>query len=117
MPHVNGTVRNGTGRVHPIVGVLREQGRTQTWLARRIGRTHEYVNRTLNGRHPAVPAFRAACALALGMGEDELFDQGDASATPHAGANHRGGIAGVAAPYADPTPLSTPQEAPHSRTA
>ena len=113
---MNGTARIGTARVHPIVGVLREQGRTQTWLARRIGRTHEYVNRTLNGRHPAVPAFRAACALALGMGEDELFHQGDASATPHAGATHREGTA-VPAGYAPPTILSTHEEAPRSHTA
>jgi transcriptional regulator with XRE-family HTH domain len=62
--------------------VLREQGRSQTWLARRIGRSHAYVNRVLNGLHPAIPAFRAACAEKLGVPERDLFHDGGASSAP-----------------------------------
>ena len=60
-------------RSHPIVLVLREQGRAQTWLARRIGRTPEHLNRVLHGLLPATDDVRAACALALGMDETDLF--------------------------------------------
>ena len=104
-------------RVHPIVGVLREQGRSQSWLAGKVGRDRFHLNRVFNGTHPAVPALRAACAAVLKMPEDELFHQGDASATPHAGANHRGGIDGVPAGYADGSLVSTHEEAPRSHTA
>lgn len=62
-----------TRRPHPIVLVLREQGRTQTWLARRIGRTPQHVNRVLHGLHPATADLRATCARALGMDEADLF--------------------------------------------
>lgn len=67
---------------HPIVAVLREQGRSQSWLARRIGRSHEHTNRVLNGVHPAVAEFRAACALALGMPESSLFHGSSDVSTP-----------------------------------
>lgn len=109
---MNGTDVNGRARVHPIVGVLREQGRSQTWLAFKIGRSHAYVNRTLNGLHPAIPAFRAACAAVLGMDEDDLFHQGDASAGPRTGATRREGTAVVGALSTAAPSLSTPQEAP-----
>lgn len=93
---VNGTAWHGTDRVHPIVAVLRDQGRTQTWLARRIGRSHAYTNRVLNGLHPAVPAFRARCAALLGLDEATLFHPADTSSAAPAsedGASVRAGTA------------------------
>lgn len=72
-PFVNRTERTRTGRPHPIVAVLRDQGRTQSWLARRIGRSHEHTNRVLNGLHPATDAFRLDCAALLGLPEEALF--------------------------------------------
>jgi hypothetical protein len=89
-----------TAREHPIVGVLIEDGRTQTWLARRTGYSAEYLNRVLKGHLPALPAFRAKCALRLGMPESALFHGGDvdhgASGAPHGEANGRAGTAGTA---------------------
>jgi hypothetical protein len=79
------------------VGVLREQGRTQTWLARKLGRSHAYTNRVLNGLHPAIPTFRAACAALLGVPEHELF-HAISSAPPHEEAEST--RAGTAAMYA-----------------
>lgn len=98
---VNGTAWHGTDRVHPIVGVLRDQGRTQTWLARRIGRSHAYTNRVLNGLHPAVPAFRARCAALLGLDEATLFHPADTSSAPASedGAVNRAGAAVLGAVY------------------
>jgi hypothetical protein len=103
-------------RVHPIVGVLREQGRSQTWLARRIGRSHAYVNRTLNGLHPAVPGFRAACAEALAVGEDELFHDGSHTPPRRKAESRRDGAA-VRGLCAEGAVVSTPQEAPLERSA
>jgi hypothetical protein len=58
---------------HPIAEVLREQGRLQTWLARKVDRTPEHVNRVIRGIHPATPEFRQACANALGLPASVLF--------------------------------------------
>lgn len=55
------------------MAVLVDQGRTQTWLARRLGVNAEHLNRVLKGHVRAMPAFRAACARWLGMPESELF--------------------------------------------
>lgn len=87
---------------HPIVDLLREEGRTQTWLARKIGRSAEHTNRVLKGVHPATGAFRAACALALGRDESELFHPADTSIAPPSedGAVNRDGTA-AGAVYAD----------------
>jgi hypothetical protein len=82
---VNGTESNRTDRrAHPIVAVLVDQGRTQSWLARRIGRSHEHTNRVLNGVHPATAEFRQACARALGVAEGVLFhgQADDSNAAP-----------------------------------
>ena len=68
--------------MHPIVRVLEDQGRRQTWLARRIGVNAEHLNRVIRGNRPASAHFRQACALALGVPQDLLFHAippGDAS--------------------------------------
>lgn len=109
--------RHGIARVHPIVGVLREQGRTQTWLARKIGRSHAYVNRTLNGLHPAIPSFRAACARVLGMSEEDLFHGRDSSAPPGREGDARRAGPAVRARYQVEVGLSTLEEAPRTRSA
>lgn len=73
-------MKNGTeshrpdrGPRHPILDVLREQGRRQSWLADRIGHSHEYTNRVLNGAHPAPLAFREKCARVLELPVSDLF--------------------------------------------
>lgn len=100
---MNGTESNRTDerRPHPIVAVLRDQGRLQSWLARRIGRSHEHTNRVLNGLHPATADFRAACATALGLTEDELFHDtsGAGASVGSDGSTSRAGVAVRAEAY------------------
>jgi hypothetical protein len=65
---------NRTNRTpHPIREVLRAQGRSVAWLARRIGRRDSYVRGVLQGHWPAVADFRARCAAELEMAEGDLF--------------------------------------------
>jgi len=102
----------------PLWAILRDEGRYNLiWLAARTGYSHSHVKAVAAGREAASPRFRAAVAALLKRPEGELFDQGDASATPQRGANHREGTAGVAAGYADGPILSMPEEAPRSHTA
>jgi hypothetical protein len=110
---VRGEDRSRAASRHPIVAVLREQGRTQTWLARKIGRSHAYTNRVLNGLHPAIPTFRAACAALLGVPEHELFHA--ISNAPTEGDIRAG--AAVREGYPRPVGLSILEEAPHTKTA
>lgn len=62
---------------HPIVDVLIAQGRRGTWLAAQAGVSASYANLMIRGKRPAYPAFRAACALALGLDESVLFHNVD----------------------------------------
>jgi len=103
-------------KAHPVFGLLRADGRHKLWLAGQIGYSHQHVRNVAAGQFAASPRFRAACAALFGRDETELFDQGDASATPRRGATHREGTA-VPAGYAGTVRLSTPQEAPRSHTA
>jgi hypothetical protein len=64
---------NGTRTKHPIRRVLRDQGRTQAWLARTIGFASPYVRAVVSGAFPASARFRAACAEALALPEGDLF--------------------------------------------
>jgi len=100
---------------HPILARMKADGRTAVWLAGRTGYHAKYLSRVFHGHRPANPTLRAACAAELGVPEAELFHQGDSIARPTAGQFRDG--AAVAALSADPTPLSTPQEAPLERTA
>lgn len=43
------------------------------WLARKTGYAYHSVWSIRSGRLRATPRFRAACALAIGVAEDELF--------------------------------------------
>lgn len=65
--------RNTQATAHPIVAVLAEELLSQRWLARTAGYNHVHAHRAIQGRIPASAAFRAACALALGQPEAELF--------------------------------------------
>lgn len=44
-----------------------------TWLAQRAGVSQSYASLMLRGKRPATPAFRRACADALGLPEEILF--------------------------------------------
>jgi hypothetical protein len=74
------TAPNRTGQAHPIVGILHGQGRKATWLAGQANVSRSYASLMCNGRRPATPHFRAACAKALGLPESVLFH--DDGATP-----------------------------------
>lgn len=58
---------------HPILGVLAEQGRMVTWLAKQTRYDRAYLSRVFHKRLPTSPALRAKCARVLGVPEDELF--------------------------------------------
>jgi hypothetical protein len=66
-------------RPHPIAEVLAAQGRTKTWLARRVSEmlgttvSPQHATMIVFGQRPARPAFRRACALALNLPEGLLF--------------------------------------------
>jgi hypothetical protein len=66
---------NDARRPHPIRDVLRAQGRSQAWLAYRVGRNPAYVRAAVAGigRAGAGAGFRRACAEALGLPVHELF--------------------------------------------
>lgn len=57
----------------PIVALLRQQGRRQTWLAQQIGYSQGYVYRVLQGVAEPAPVFRQRCSEVLGVPVDELF--------------------------------------------
>jgi len=113
---VNGSNRIGSGGPHPIVAVLREQGRSQTWLALKLGLSVWHTNRVLHGWKPASPAVRRACARLLGVGESELFHGHDSHAPPVREADARDGAA-VRGGYPRPAGLSTLREAPRTESA
>ena len=113
---MNGSNRIGSGGPHPIVAVLREQGRSQTWLALKLGLSVWHTNRVLHGWKPASPAVRRACARLLGIGESELFHGRDSSAPPVREGDARAATA-VRAGYPRPAGLSTLEEAPSTKSA
>jgi hypothetical protein len=57
----------------PIWLILREQGRSMVWLARKIGYSHSHTKGVAIGLQPASARFRAACAVALDLPESVLF--------------------------------------------
>lgn len=63
----------GKAREHPIRGIMRDEGRMLTWLARKTGYSQVYVQMTLLGHWNPSPAFRQRCVAVLQRPEDELF--------------------------------------------
>ncbi len=67
---------------YAIWSVMEHQGRTLSWLARRIDYSYAHVKGVHAGIQPASAAFRAACATALDLPESMLFQlQVEADAT------------------------------------
>lgn len=64
--------RNGTP--HPILSVMKAQGRRITWLAEVTNYRPEYLSRVFHKRVPATDTVRAKCARVLGLPEGVLFD-------------------------------------------
>jgi transcriptional regulator with XRE-family HTH domain len=58
---------------HPIWRILKEQGRSQKWLAKRIGRSHSHVRHCSIGQRNPGQEFRQRCADVLGIPVDMLF--------------------------------------------
>ncbi len=69
-------------RTHPIREKLRQKWLTQKWLARQIGKNEGYTRGVIAGFFPAIPAFRADCAKALGLPESDLFLPDDPIGSP-----------------------------------
>ena len=59
--------------VHPLISVLESQERTQSWLARKTGKSPTYVTLVVQGKHPPSADFRARAAESLGVPESLLF--------------------------------------------
>lgn len=56
-----------------IPEILREQGRRQDWLARRMGYSATYVNKVLHGHYPISNEFVRRAVAALELPADVLF--------------------------------------------
>lgn len=85
---------------HPILRVLKDQGRSTVWLARQVRRHPKYLSQVFNARVPAAPGLRAACARALGVPERDLFDQQtDSSSAPQEGELASAGTAALSSGY------------------
>lgn len=69
----------------PLGDVLREQGRKQTWLGRRIDYSPAHITRVIQGDVPASSEFRRRCAEALDMDEADLFVLDDSAVAEPAG--------------------------------
>jgi transcriptional regulator with XRE-family HTH domain len=95
---------------HPIWDLLRDEGRSQRWLARRAGYSASHVHNVAAGNNPASAVFRAKCAAVLGLPERELFHDGGASSASRSaqadGESNRAGSAVVGAVYAAAEPRS-----------
>lgn len=61
------------GQGHPILRILAEQGRRQSWLAAKAGVSRQFAHAVLHGRERPTAAFRRVCAEALGLPESDLF--------------------------------------------
>jgi hypothetical protein len=103
---------------HPVFRLVREDGRSLAWLARKIGYSHGHVRSVASGSWPAVARFRAACVALLGGSEHDLFDHGDGSsaAPPKEGEIVRAATA-TRPRYATAPVLSTLEEAPSTKSA
>lgn len=58
---------------HPIFGLLRDDGRQMTWLARQTGVSAQYVRAIKCGLQRPGARFRAECARVMGRPDSELF--------------------------------------------
>lgn len=56
-----------------VAEVLREQGRSQRWLARQLGIHESLLSRILHHRYPLRPWFIERCCDALSLPESVLF--------------------------------------------
>lgn len=57
----------------PVAALLADEGRSQSWLARKIGYSIFYTNRVLRGHLEPGADFRSAVAALLNRPESELF--------------------------------------------
>lgn len=60
---------------HPLSEVLAEKERTQSWLARRVGKSPSYVSRVIDGERNPSPDFKAKAAEILEVPESLLFPE------------------------------------------
>ena len=61
----------------PIWAIMREEGRTLRWLARRMRYNERHIYSVKSLHRPATAQFRQRAALALGRPESELFTAGE----------------------------------------
>lgn len=60
---------------HPLGAVLAAQDRTQTWLAKRTGKSPAYVTKVINGTRRPSDDFKQRAADALGVPVAMLFPE------------------------------------------
>lgn len=61
--------------VTQLAEVLASQERTQSWLARKTGKSPAYVTKVINGQRRPSLEFQAAAALVLGVPASLLFHE------------------------------------------
>lgn len=68
-----------------LAQILEDEGRTQSWIARRLGVKRQQVGVWVNGAYEPVPATKAQIADLLGRDIDELWPEhagGSSANTP-----------------------------------
>lgn len=59
----------------PVEQVLKQQGRSMSWLADQTDVSQSYAWRMLKGERPLTPEFKVATVRALGVPESFLFPE------------------------------------------
>lgn len=87
---------------HPIFRRLMvDEGRRLSWLAARIGYSHQHVKNVSAGSWPASARFRAACAALVGARECDLFEMGGTDSVPPRDGSRRRGAKATTKPRED----------------
>jgi transcriptional regulator with XRE-family HTH domain len=68
-----GMERNGRYKTTKGLATLREQGRSVTWLARRLGVSRQYASDVLHGHYAIRRELAERIAGLLGVEADEIF--------------------------------------------
>ena len=66
-------ITNPENKHFAIWGILRDDGRSMRWLARKGGMSFHHIYHVKYGQRTATADFRARCSMAIGMHVNILF--------------------------------------------